>query len=87
MMTSGMQMVKSKSVGDFKINMLQVSSRPDTMAITFWSQRLGKEIYNTGKMQKTKAMMMYNNMNSEPKVKSFLKQKVRLTPSMLRMNW
>ena len=87
MMTSGMQMVKSKSVGDFKINMLQVNSQPDTMALTFWSQRLGKEIYNTGMMQKTKAMMMYNNMNSEPKVKSFLKQKVRLTPSMLRMNW
>lgn len=87
MMPEKMEMIKNKNIGDYKINLLQKSSVGDILVLSFWSKNLGKEIYNTGVMQKNKAIMLYNNMNTEPKIKMYLQRKIKLTPSMLRLNW
>lgn len=87
MTTPGMRLIKSKNVGDFKVKLAMPSAQADTSVLMFWSKSLSKEIYQTGMMNKNRAMDLYKKMTSEPKVVNFLKRKIQLTPSMLRMNW
>ena len=86
-MIPGMSIIQKKGLGDYKINLIKPSSEPDKMALTIWSKRLNQEVYSTGMMNKGKAQGIYNALNSEPKVMNYLKNKTRLSPSMMKMNW
>ena len=87
MITPGMNVIQNKNVGDFKLNILNINSGRDVRVLTIWSKSFGREVFNSNMMKKNEVKKLYDTLNTEPKIKNFLQNKSRLSPSMLRSSW